>query len=194
MKILTQKSSEIVKAAHQLFWKYGIKKVTIKEICEKAECSKMTFYRHFENKTDLAKIVLQQVIQESRKSYQAIMEKSISFSDKIHEIVVLKAEQTENVSVEFFQDILSGSEPELEAHLYLLRQEFNNTILVDFKKAQQKGDIRKDLDIEFALKFADKLSAMVTDPEFQAHFDTTQELIIEVTNLFFYGIGAKEKS
>lgn len=191
---LTPKASEIVEVAHHLFWKFGIKRVSVKEICEQAQCSKMTFYRHFDNKTDIAKEVLRQLISESHEKYQVIMNKSTSFSEKIHEIIVLQAEQTETISAEFFQDILSGNESELETFLHSLSQKFHNLILIDFKKAQKNGDIRKDLNIEFALHFSDKLSAMITDPELQAHFDTTQELIVEITNLFFYGIGTKESS
>jgi len=191
---LTPKASKIVEVAHDLFWKFGIKRVSVKEICERAQCSKMTFYRHFDNKTDLAKTVLKQIMLESRESYRGIMSQDVSFSEKIHEIVVLKSESSKDISAELIQDIISGDEPELEAFLHSLRQELQKETLADFKKAQQNGDIRKDLNIEFALHFADKLSAMALDKELQSHFDTTQELIVEVTNLFFYGIGTKENS
>ncbi|WP_372931944.1 TetR/AcrR family transcriptional regulator, partial [Mariniphaga sediminis] len=53
----SKKYLEIMKTARELFWKHGFRRVTIQEICEKAGVSKMTFYKHFPNKIDLAKTV-----------------------------------------------------------------------------------------------------------------------------------------
>ena len=44
---------DIFKTAKDLFWKYGIKRVSIEEICKEAKVSKMTFYKFFPNKIEL---------------------------------------------------------------------------------------------------------------------------------------------
>ena len=50
----------ILKAAKTLFWKYGVKRVSVEEVSKEAGVSKMTFYRHFKNKDEVAlKIMLQ---------------------------------------------------------------------------------------------------------------------------------------
>jgi len=41
-----QKYNQIIDTSKKLFWKYGIKRVTIEEICREAGVSKMTFYKH----------------------------------------------------------------------------------------------------------------------------------------------------
>ena len=48
----------IQKSAKTLFWKYGMARVTVEEICREAGVSKMTFYRNFKNKNEVAKQVL----------------------------------------------------------------------------------------------------------------------------------------
>jgi AcrR family transcriptional regulator len=52
-----KKFQSTVNKAKELFWKYGIKKVSIEEICAEAPVSKMTFYKFFKNKNDLAEWV-----------------------------------------------------------------------------------------------------------------------------------------
>ena len=58
----------------------------------------------------------------------------------------------------------------------------------DLIMAQKKGEIRKDLKIEFIMYFFDKTYIMVTDPVLLSHYESVQEMILEVINFFFYGI------
>ena len=81
---LTQSSSkfdQIIENAYHLFMKYGIKRVSVQEICETAGVSKMTFYKHFKNKTDLAKALIERVMQTSMQQYNEIMAQDAPFID-----------------------------------------------------------------------------------------------------------------
>ena len=51
----SSKSLDILNTARQLFWKHGIRRVSVEEVCREAGVSKMTFYRSFPNKIELAK-------------------------------------------------------------------------------------------------------------------------------------------
>ena len=42
--------------AKNLFFKFGLRRVSVEEICIKASVSKMTFYRNFNNKEHIAVI------------------------------------------------------------------------------------------------------------------------------------------
>ena len=44
--------------AKNLFFKFGLRRVSVEEICKKASVSKMTFYRNFNNKEHIAIIIL----------------------------------------------------------------------------------------------------------------------------------------
>jgi len=59
------KYQAIFKTGKVLFWKHGIKRVTIEEICTEADVSKMTFYKFFPNKIELAKKLIQQILGKS---------------------------------------------------------------------------------------------------------------------------------
>lgn len=72
-----------LKISEKLFFKFGYRRVTIKDICEGASLSKMTFYRYYKNKEDVAKIVLKNIIDESNKKFESIMESDNPFINKI---------------------------------------------------------------------------------------------------------------
>lgn len=57
------KKQKIEVTAKELFWKHGVKRVSIAEICEKAGVSRKTFYKHYDNKTDLALFLLDELYQ-----------------------------------------------------------------------------------------------------------------------------------
>jgi AcrR family transcriptional regulator len=178
----------LVSTAEMLFWKFGIKRITIDELCFEANISKMTFYKFFENKIELAKYFLEKKINESIIKYRQIMDADIPFTKKIEMSVKLKMEQTENLSQEFLTDLYRNPNPELLQFFETKKNEFLNQILNDFTKAQKSGQLRKNLKPEFILYFLNHMFEMAKDEALYKHYDDAQELIMELTNFFFYGI------
>src|SRR4030043_701904 len=95
----------LVTAAGTLFYKFGIKRITVDEICHEANISKMTFYKFFDNKTELAKYILEKKMKEGIKKYREIMDAGIPFTRKIEMSLKLKMEKTEDLSQEFLTDL-----------------------------------------------------------------------------------------
>ena len=54
----SKKYQHIVETAEELFFKHSVKRVSVEEICNKANVSKMTFYRYFSNKQELAEHII----------------------------------------------------------------------------------------------------------------------------------------
>lgn len=187
-----QKKSEsrhsILASAKILFWKYGIRKVTVDEICKEAGVSKMTFYRQFENKLDLAKNVLEEVFKNSLNQYDEIINRDIPYPDKIKEIVLLKHEGAKELSEEFLKDLYQNESFGLKAYFEDYRQTIYLKVMADLKDAQEKGWIRADLKLEFVLYMLNSLNEKMTDPNFLSIYDSTQEAVVELTKFFFYGI------
>lgn len=182
------KVQQLVKTAHDLFWKHGIRRVTIEEICGKAKVSKMTFYKHFKNKIDLVIYIYDQLVAESMKRYHEIMEADIKYEEKVRRIIDLKMDQTEDLSKEFFSDIYGDDFPEIRAYIDEKSQESMQIVVNDFLRAQKKGELRKNLKPEFIHYFLNQVMLMARDKELIALYDNPQDLIMELTNLFFYGI------
>jgi len=190
-----EKFNQIIRTGRMLFWKHGIKRVTIEEICLEAKVSKATFYKHFDNKIELVKRVIDWLTMESMGKYHEVMSQDIPFEEKIKQSVQLKMEQTNEMSDEFYNDYLLHADPELSAYLGIKMTENINIIISDYIEAQKRGDLRSDIKPEFIMYFLNHMITMAEDPNLLSQYKHPQDLILELTNFFFYGVlprGKKE--
>lgn len=182
------KYKALVKTARDLFWRHGFKRVSVQEICRKAEVSKMTFYKFFSNKTELAKQVFSNEIDNSVEKFNRLIDEDISVHEKIEKLILLKAEGTHNISKEFMQDFYMGSEPELKTFVEAKTREAWTGMLDSWKKAQRAGIFRDDLKPEFLIQVSFGLVELMKDEKLAALFSSPQELILEFTKFIAYGI------
>lgn len=184
---------DILNTARRLFWKHGIRRVSVEEICREAGASKMSFYRFFPNKVELAKAMLQELFDESMNEYQALMAQDIPFEEKVQKQLLMKFEGTRGISAELVRDIYSKREWGLREYLEQRTEEALKVIMNDYAQAQQKGWIRKDIRLDFILYIFHKMPGWVSDEQLLASYPDTQELIMEATRFFFYGILPREQ-
>ena len=86
------KFSMIVDTATDLFMQYGVKRVTVEEICQTANVSKMTFYNYFKNKIELAEHIIFTIINNAQEEFETIWKQSKTFDYKIEQFIKLKME------------------------------------------------------------------------------------------------------
>ena len=183
---------KIVKQAKTLFLKYGIHRVTVQEICKEAAVSKMTFYRMFKNKEDVAEKVLFEISDRNMQSYRDIMKQDIPFPKKIQLILDRKQTASLEFSEEFVKDIFNLKESSLKTHLEEYRQKSKNEILNDLKTAQNNGWIRKDVKLTFILYMINDMDVKLRDDRFLAMYGNIKEAGMELTKFLFYGIMPNE--
>ena len=187
-EIENAKQQDILQTAHNLFWKHGIKRVSVEEICREACVSKMTFYKFCPNKIELAKSILGNLINASIVKFKTIVESNIAFSEKLKDIFLIKIEGTNNMSIEFINDIYSN--PDIGLKEYMDEQyQKSMEITVDFyMRAKENGFIRTDVKIDFILAMSNQILEMMKNKELIAQYNGPQDFIIEAMNVMFYGI------
>ncbi len=193
-KTENKKFIQLTTAAQRLLMQHGIRRVTVEEICREAKVSKMTFYKHFNNKIDLAKYILKAFFNKSMDKYRGIMAKQISFPEKVRQIVQLEQKNAEMYTQEFFNDLFKNPDPRILELMKKMTTDANNEVLRDFKNAQANGDIRKGVNPEFILFFLNHMTEMVKDERLSKHYTSHEGLIMELTNFFFYGILPADQS
>lgn len=188
MTVVNPKYEQIVKTGKELFWKYGVKRVSIEEICREAKVSKMTFYKFFPNKIELAEKILLSVVGKSLSEFKVLVSSNKSFTQKIHEMFLIKQEAAKDISSEFIADFYKN--PELGLHKILEEKgKESMSIFVDFlNDSRAKGLIRKDVKIEFILSYQNNLSNMMNDPQLMSMYEKPEDFIMEALNFLFYGI------
>ena len=145
------KKQQIVDTARDLFWKFGFRRVSIEEICIKASVSKMTFYKHFKNKDELIKYIIDFITGIAMNKYREIMNSDMPFNMKVEKSIQLKMESSDEMSQEFFDDFHKNASPELRKHFNKLVNSNLQTLLNDYTEAQKSGDVRPDINPKFIL-------------------------------------------
>lgn len=192
MERFGKKQQSILLTAKELFWKYGFKRVTIDEICREAKVSKMTFYRFYANKLELAKAVFDMVIDKAINDFHRIIEDNIPAAEKMKRMLMMKLEGTNDISKEFMMDFYSNPELEISTYIQKRTSEVWITIIEDYKKGQQDGWFRKDFRPEMMLIMSQKLMELINDPNVLKLYNNPQELVMEIANFFTYGITPHE--
>lgn len=187
-----KKYNDIITTAKDLFWKHGFRRVSTEEICKKSGVSKMTFYKFFPNKIELAKTVFDSVVAEGEQKFKQILKEELPTSEKIKKIILLKVEGTNNISPEFMQDFYLGTEPELKTYVEERTRKAWDILIDHIKEAQKTGIFRKNFKPELLIKVQFKLSELLEDNSVVNMYNSQQELILEFTNLLVYGISQRE--
>ncbi|MEP3387190.1 MAG: TetR/AcrR family transcriptional regulator [Reichenbachiella sp.] len=178
----------ITNSAKKLFWQFGTKKVSIEEICKDAEVSKMTFYRKFSNKTELAKKVLGEFYAQAKVEYRSFMDESSPFEKKMQQLILFEVKNAENMSQALVQDIFGQADQELKDFMEAQQHEVYQDFIRDLKVAQEAGSIRKDIKLEFVLLMLDNLGKQIADKNLLDMYDSVQEANTELINFFLYGL------
>ena len=182
-----KKYQSITKTAQELFFKFGTKRVTIEEICQKADVSKMTFYKFFKNKTELAKVILGNFIDLGLEEYTEIMKRDIPFTDKVKETIQFKQRKAAQYGNDFMNELL-GENIEL---IEFIQQKMNERINITanfLKEGQDSGIIRKSIKLEILMYLSDQIMIMMNSDEMKNLIPDTHERHAELLNFFFYGI------
>ncbi len=182
------KFQQIVKTATDLFMRFGFSRVTIEEICQTSNVSKMTFYKHFSNKIELILYIIEKQTDAAIAEYQRIMRGDMPFSEKVKKLIRMKIKQGESYSRELYSDLMQNPVPEVQAFILKLQQENINRVTNDLKLAQAKGEIRSELKPELIIYILNKMTDWTKDDELLDMFANLSELTSEVMNFFFYGI------
>lgn len=191
--IKTKKYQLLIAAARDLFMQYGIKRITVGEICEKAGVSKMTFYKHFKNKTDLALFILNKEFEEGLKRYKRIMGRDVPYSEKAKEIIKLKLDSSEDIGEEILKDLMASSIPEVAEMMHKITIENFKLFFDDMVVAQKKGEIRKEINPHFIIALLGRMQDMAADEKVLSMYESPQALTSEIINFFFYGILSREE-
>jgi AcrR family transcriptional regulator len=188
MEAISKKQDQIIQAGRSLFWKYGIKRVSVEEICLEAGVSKMTFYKHFANKTSLALYILKQFYNDSMAEYHRIMDSNASYPEKIEQGIELKLRNARNLSQEFVDELYKNGDAEIMAFMQEMVKVSLDAFMTDFKKYQQKGEIRNDVKPEFMLYMLNKMVDMTADDNFIRLFRNPADMVRSISSFYFYGI------
>jgi len=138
----------IIKTAESLFNRYGIRSITMDEVCREMRISKKTLYEHVENKRSLVKALLESIFGREEKALARIEAKEVSSIDKLDLIVKTVGRKLQKKHPAFYFDIEKYYPGLFEE---LTRQRSHHVIRVIKNiicTGIEEGLFRKDVDAE----------------------------------------------
>lgn len=185
-----QKKDNILEAATALFLEYGIQKVSIAEIANKAEVSQVTIYNYFESKHNLIHEVFIYYVNRSSDTFEQIVHSNIPFPEKIKQIIFNKKEVAKQIHEEFYRYIMA----EYAADENYMEKIYVNKIIPYFtqlfKEGKEQGYIDPNLSNEAILFYIKMLQEYSQQENI---YEKILPLIEDITNIFFYGIFGKRE-
>ena len=177
----SKKYRYIVETAEELFFKHSAKRVSVEEICRKANVSKMTFYRYFSNKQELAEHIIRLMFEQGSAKLDEVEALEIPFTEKLQIILDYKLELVEKMSSEYIREYV---------HLVQgpMAQQWMQRVMQFLQHAQERGEIRADVRPELIMLMADKYSELVDDQRVAQLYPDYTELTKSLWNMFYYGI------
>ena len=182
-----KKKIEILSTASDLFQRFGIKRISVEEICQTSRVSKMTFYKYFKNKNELVRFMWQEGFNQALEKFDEIATMDISFDKKLQLILKMKEENAEKISHEFALEYFYAT-PALKDFFEEMSRKSITHFLNFIKDAQRKGEVRSDLHPEFLLAVINNLKLLVKDANLVKKYPTYKDFVLEINNFIFYGI------
>jgi AcrR family transcriptional regulator len=179
---LSTKFDDLVETAKNLFYRHGVKRVTVEEICKKANVSKVTFYKYFSNKDAIVRHIRDELMEAGFAKYDEIVAMDISFPEKIDLITQWRIEFFSQMKSEFIEDIVSFEETMTEMKM---------RFMVNISTAQAKGEVRTDLSPGLIWLAAEKLNEIAIDGSWKGVVSDYNELHRQLRTLYFHGLLAR---
>lgn len=175
----SKKCEQIIRTGEQLFSRFGSRRVTVEELCREAGVSKMTFYKYFPNKVELVRTIRDNWLDEGFQKFDEINGLELPFPEKIDLMTQWKVEFASRVNAEFIRELVSNDEA---------KELFKRRYLGNLKRAQDEGELRSDINLEFLWLILETLGVLVKENTWKTVFSDISQYQEQLRTLIFYGL------
>lgn len=180
---------KILKISLELFFKYGIKRVTMDDIARELGMSKKTIYQYYKEKDDIVNQLCEVEMEKNKKKFEDVFSQA---NDPIHEIMLISEnmkDMMQHINPIFFLD-LQKFHPKAFIQFQAFKEECAfKDILRNIKKGKEEGYYKAEIDEEFAARYRLAQIDMLMFGNYfsfdKLSFSKSHELVLD---MFVYGI------
>ncbi|MCB9092335.1 MAG: TetR/AcrR family transcriptional regulator [Halobacteriovoraceae bacterium] len=188
MQIKWNKQELIIHEAKKLFFKFGVKRVTVEEICSTCGVSKKTFYQFYKNKFHLIEQILNIFEEEDNQIFLKIKKEKISFKEKILKITQEKMKRYDSTEAIFFNDVMENCK-ELDDYITRVKRDMERQFFLFVCEEQEENNLRKDLPARFiSYLLSTKAMELIFDSEIEKMFPNFNKRVFHVLDCLMNGI------
>jgi len=164
--IMELKTKIIADGARDVFMKYGIRSISMDDICRELGMSKKTLYQYFNNKSDLVNRMLEQCFEEFETHINAVLQQEHNAIDDLLEMSRVIDEHMKDVSLSVSFD-LQKYYPEIHREYLGKKREFASRYLREnIEKGIKEGFYRTELNVDLIAKLYIQKIEDLHDPSF----------------------------
>jgi len=189
---IERNKERILRATLELFQVYGIRRVTISDISQKARVSPATIYNHFGSKEDLVRATIKYFLSSTAADFRNIMEGPLPYMEKMEQILLNKSELLGRYQGEIMQTLIS-EDPEIRQMVDSVYQvELTPYVIEFYEEGKRQGYVNPELPTETIMHYSEIIRrGMAAEPSLSEDPDHNRKLIQELTPLVLYGILGK---
>lgn len=188
-----KKKKSILKAAFELFSRYGVQKVTIAEIAKEANVSPVSIYNYFGSKNNLVKHTVMQMMDDIAETFQPLLESDMTFPEKMDKILFEKVELNKKLGRKGFFDASFIEDPEAQEFLdHYGRTKALPMLLGLLEQGRREGYVSPDVSTDSILYYIGIIQQATQNPDFFR--DDNQKLRLDLATLFIYGLAGKPQT
>jgi len=188
-----ESKERVLGKAHELFNRYGFKRVTMDEIALKTGMSKKTIYQLFANKDEIVDAVVEDLLNRSKQSCEQNTDKA---ENAVHEIF-LNINMTQELMYEMNPAVYEDMEkffPAVFAKFFHYKNSYiAEKVQENLRRGIKEGLFREDLNVDVVTKF--RIASMFI-PFNQDVFPygkyNLAEVEVETLELYLHGISTLE--
>lgn len=143
-----QVSDKILKGAEELFFKYGIKNITMDEIARHLSISKKTIYQFFKDKDDIIHSLTEYSLKEDKCRIEHARESSKNVIEEVFKIMDEMREMFSRINPIFFYEIYKYYPNTWKIFESFKKDFIYKSVQDSLRRGQEEGLIRQDIDIK----------------------------------------------
>jgi AcrR family transcriptional regulator len=180
---------KILQGAYELFYRHGVKRITMDDIANHLGISKKTIYENYDNKDELVKMLMKRELEKQKKDMEAIRKGA---GDSIGEIIAMMsyiAEKFSQINPGMFYDLQKYHSDSWKYFRGFKEGVIQGFIEANLKKGVKDGLYRKDINIPILARMRVELIEICFNPNvYPSHEFRIADVCVEILNHFVYGI------
>ncbi len=183
------KIDQIRTTALELFATYGVDKVSMDEIAEKANVSKVTIYKYFHSKEELYAAVIDLFVEQTLAATEAVFNSDMDFLEKLKFVLLRKAESTQVTSWRYLMQLLERDTKTALDVGKNLQGKVKELMRSFFEDGKRQGYIDENASFEVLYLYSEIFRAgLRAQSAAQEPLLNDKEALEALINLYFFGL------
>lgn len=184
-----EQEEKILNGAQELFFKYGLRSVTMDDIAKHLGMSKKTIYQCYKDKDEMVHTLMQNHIKEDECVFRGNNEKSVNVVEEVFNMMKNMTEIFSKVNPLLFYE-LQKYHPKSWALIKDFKENFVQTMVeASIEKGKKDGYVREDVNAKIMARLRMEEVDMSFNPQvFSPDKFSVLQVQLALTEHFLYGI------